>query len=198
MEVLSDTTWEPIRFYTPTLQAATLPSVVTLLENNSVRAVASTYASSLPLVHLNTAEPVTIREYLCGRYISLIRNQEPIRLRWMQRYRTNPREGAATWFLDDIRVRIWNGDCFVPMLVEDFSTSESRISTVDGIEYRVAAGAVADNVCEGASISGNGALYFNQIGTQNGGAFRRSFVIRIEEYRIGSCGTSNITFGECM
>lgn len=197
LEVLNDI-WEPIRFYSPTLTAAASPSVVTLLQNNSVRAEAATYISDLPIVHLNTTETetVTIREYLCGRYISLIRNQEPLRLRWMQRYRTNPAAGAATWSLDDIRIRIWNGDCFAPVLVEDFSSLTSTRSTTDGLEYGVAAGGIAENFCGGASISGNSALYLNRVGTESAGVFRRSFLIRIVGYRIGSCGSSNITLGE--
>lgn len=176
-----DTNWDPIRFYTPSLTPAVVGSLVTPLPNNSVRAQFDDYASALPLVVINTTEPVTVREYLCGRYVSLIRDGQEINLRWFQRYQTNPGREIATWFLDDIKIKLWNGNCFVPVLSENFNNIDSG---VDGITYNTAAGGVAPNFCP---ISANNALYFNLQPT-GGTIFRRSLIIRIgTSYEVGSC-----------
>ena len=167
---------------------------MTLLQNssNSVRANASGYISDIPLAHVNTTDTITVREYVCGRFISLLRNGQQVRLRWMQRYRTNAEDGsAATWFLDDIKIRVWNGDCFIPLVVKDFTT----IVNIDGIRYRIIGGSVTDNFCSGGQCTrGDSAVYFDQVGDVRAGAYRRSFLLAIEgRDRINSCGTS---FGE--
>ena len=195
-----DVTWNPIRFYTPSLVAATKPSLVTLLPNNSVRANASSYISAIPLAQVNTTDTVTVREYACGSFVSQIRNGEEVRLRWMQRYRTNADDRlAATWFLDDIRVRVWNGDCFVPLFAKEFATIDSLITDdIDGLRYRTLGGNIAEDLCQGEGARGNFALYFNQASELRTGAFRRSFLLVLEDNRnrINTCGTSNITYGE--
>ena len=192
--------WSPIRFYSPSLVAASEPILVTLLPNNSVRANASSYISAIPLTHVNTTDTVTVREYACGRFISLIRSGQEVRLRWMQRYLTNAADGsAATWFLDDIRVRVWNGDCFVPLFVRDFTINSPPSATSNGTRYRTLGGSITENFCEGDSTRGNSALHFNQVGDLRTGAFRRSFILAIEAgYRIESCETSSITYGEYL
>ena len=167
---------------------------MTLLSNNSVRANASGYMSEIPLAHVNTTDTITVREYACGRFISLLRNGQLVRLRWMQRYLTNAEDGlAATWFLDDIHIRAWNGDCFVPLFVEDFATADSPpTSTIDGTSYRILGGHITENSCEEDCASGNSALYFNQAGALRTGAYRRSFLLLIHgSDRINSCGTTS-------
>ena len=168
---------------------------MTLLPNNSVRANSSGYMSTMPLAHVETTDTITVREYACGRFISLLRNGQQVRLRWMQRYLTNAEDGlAATWFLDDIKIRAWNGDCFVPLFVEDFATAASP--PIDGTSYRIHGGGITENSCEGDCASGNSSLYFNQVGALRRGAYRRSLILLIESSDgINSCGT---TSGECL
>lgn len=162
-------------------------SLVTLLPNNSVIGVAERYSSALPLVVINTTETVTIREYLCGEYVSLIRDRQEINLRWMQRYETNSGAGIATWYLDDVRIRLWDSSCFVSVLSEDFDNIDSDVG---GITYTIAAGRVALNFCAGPSISGGNALYFDQLPTGET-VFRRSIIVRIRSgYELGPCAST--------
>jgi hypothetical protein len=189
--------WRPVRFYTPSLTVPAGRSIVTPLHNGSVLAEARTYNSTQPLLHINTTETVTIREYLCGRYISLIRDGTDLQFRWMQRYRTNAVDNVATWYLDDIRIRVWTGECFVPVLVENFDTPDSTMNTADpGISYRSAAANITRNTCaQDSSSGGSNALWFNERNPTTG-AFRRLLIIRIEGFSLGSCTASNATISE--
>jgi len=180
--------WEPIRFYTPSL-VTPVDSLVTRLQNGSALAQADTFNSALPLLLLNrTSETVTIREYLCGRYVSMIRANEEIRLRWMQRYKTNPMADVATWYLDDIRIRVWNRQCFTQVLSENFTAHPGTMSGVNGIEYRLRDESISENRCNGG-VSEGSALYFNRLSGQD--VFRRSLIIIIQPaYELGECETT--------
>ncbi len=185
-------TWFPIRFYTPTLTPElnmTNPRVQLEPGGNSVLAEAASYNSSLPLVHLNdsvgVAGGVVIREYLCQDYVNLIRNGERFRLRWMQRYLSNPRADVATWSLDNIRIRVWNGSCFQTLLSEDFDSPNMILP--QGISVLVMRGSVVNPPCSTDSVA-----YFN-------GEFdppkdiRRSLLMTLDGYSLGSCSNPPAT-----
>lgn len=194
---MEDENWEPLRFLTP---STTLPnnSLVRLLPNNTVEADAKLYTSSLPLVHLNsTTEPVMVREYLCGRYVSRILNGQPIRFRWLQRYRTNPGAGIATWYLDDIRIRLWKGGCLRRILTEDFNAGSLQ-SRIPGIRFGINSGRISQSPsCNEPQVSGDSGsvLYFKD---QPFGEviFRRSLVIVLSTQNVGSCDDIEDISGE--
>lgn len=185
---VDDEDWSPIRFYTPSLVAPLGPDpLVQLLKNgSSVSAGTIAYTSSLPLLLLNDSETVTVREYLCEDYVSLLKRQG-LRLRWMQRYRSDRNVDVATWYLDDINVRLWNGDCFLSVLSEDFSGGVSN-------DFRVQRGIVVEDPCgdEGE------VLYFNGLRTTSNSVInRRSLVISMFNTS-GSCGEVSDPGGECV
>ena len=197
--------WAPVRFYTPTLtpappQEGEVTRVVLEEGGRSVHAEAASYSSSLPLIHLNSsegvAEGVVIREYLCQEYVDMIRNGTRFRLRWMQRYLTNPQADVATWSLDNIRIRVWNGSCFLPLLSEDFNSVD--ITPPDGIRVAPMRGGVANPPCN--SSTNDSVLYFNgdfQVDLD----IRRSLLITLDGYSLGnscsnperSCTDSKLT-----
>lgn len=151
-------------------------------EADSVR-----YTSSLPLYFLNSTEPVIIRENLCGEYSAAIRNGNRVTLRWMQRYTSSPN---ATWYLDDIKIRVWDGACFRVLLRQDFEglSSEGELSTN---VYRNAQGSIAQRDC------GNGAsseLYFH--GFDSADIQRRSLVVVIPSH-INESACEDLTTYTC-
>ena len=180
--------WSPIRFYTPSLtpappQEGEVSRVVLEEGGRSVHAEAASYNSSLPLVHLNSsvgvAEGVVIREYLCQEYVDMIRNGTRFRLRWMQRYLTNPQADVATWSLDNIRIRLWDGSCFLPLLSEDFNSAD--ITQPDGIRLVIMRGTVTNPQCSDDSV-----VLFND-GFPGTTEYRRSLLITLLNYTLGSC-----------
>ena len=198
--------WEPVRFYTASLRPVPVPTppttssseggdgvLVRLFPNNSVQAFADAYDSFLPLVHLNSSRRVVLREYLCGKFVSALRDQgRRVRFRWMQRYTTNPGVDIATWFLDEVNVRVWTDGCFVSVLNESFSNDSSLEGPGGGISYNVLANSmrVVENSCnnsdDGDDSEGGTALYFNQIRDGMNTVFRRSLVIRFNSVTLGS------------
>lgn len=96
--------WEPFLFITPSTEVPS-NSLVRPLSNDRVEADAMRYTSSLPLLVIDPTEPVVVRRFLCRQFVSRLKDNRPLRLRWMQRYRTNPVAGIATWSLDDISIR---------------------------------------------------------------------------------------------
>ena len=163
--------WAPVRFYTPTLVPASgSDPLVHLLENGSVSAETIGYISALPLTLINASEVVTVREYLCGDYVALLKNQE-LRLRWMQRYKSNRNINVATWYLDNINVRLWNGECFLTVLSEDFS------GELDD-NFRIQRGTVTDVPCR--EEEEEGVLYFTGVRTMEESIVnRRSLVLNL-------------------
>ena len=117
--------WEPIRFYTPTLNQSE-PSLVHLLdpEASVVLALALNGNSTFPVHYINASNgPVRIKEYLCG----LDYAHDTVRLRWMQRYFEPSVENVSTWWLDDIRVSRWSGSQLETIMEADFN-NDTNIS----------------------------------------------------------------------
>lgn len=165
--------WESIRFYTPSLSLPPTESLVRLEEGNtSVMAVAFEYNSSLPLILVNnTSEAVTIREYLCGGFIPYAKEPgKKLRIRWMQRYLSNSSANFATWALDDIRIRIWNGTCFTLAVDEGFSDA-----IPSGFQEK--AGVVRTLPCE---ESEERVLYFRRDANETSDIPRRSLIVSLE------------------
>ena len=184
--------WSPIRFYTQNVNP--VPSDVTNLvrlqpDNVSVEANATDYTSTLPLLLLDTIEVVTVREYLCGNYADLLTSGETLRLRWMQRFGTSPLEDIATWFLDDIKIRYWRGDCFVPIINDDFENENRTVPEQVGITHNLFSTAIEDEPeCNGQTNGGNSVLNFQaRAVTIIEGTYRRALVLRIRGPEIGGC-----------
>ncbi len=191
-----DGNWAPIRFYTPTLtpappQEGKATRVQLEPGGTSVLAVAGSYNSSLPLIHLNdsrgVARGVVIREYLCGsNAVNLISNSQSFRLRWMQRYLTNPQADVATWSLDNIRIRLWNKTCFRSWLSEDFNSP--NITTPTGLDKLLMRGKVTRPSCMNDSVA-----YFNQ-GFQANMDIRRSLLLTVDSVMLGACENLDTTY----
>lgn len=193
--------WSPVRFYTKNVIPVpddAINLVRLQSDNASVEANATDYTSTLPLLLLDTTEVVTVREYLCGNYASLLTRGETLRLRWMQRYGNNPLEGIATWYLDDIKIRYWRGDCFVPIIVEEFENEDGTILGQVGIGHSVFAAAIeAEPECDELSVDeDNSVLHFHERPVRIvQGTYRRALVIRIRGPEIGECEATDDNAG---
>ena len=101
-------TFQPIRFYAAgTQNRSDSPVTLTTAVSNQVSAEALNYASIFPLEVVNSSEPVTFREYICGESFQT----EGVDIRWMQRYSGDSESDVATWSLEDITISIWDGQC---------------------------------------------------------------------------------------
>ena len=153
--------WLPIRYYASNLQEFSI-STVHLLPNKSVHVTAETYNATFPLSLINSTETVTIKEYVCDHGI-LNNNRDSasdIRLRWIQRSGFKVAQNEATWYLDDINVRRWNGECFVRVLSNNFSVLSLpfRVQVVAGnITNRPSCGEINED------DESNDVVYFNLV-----------------------------------
>ena len=180
--------WDPIRFYTPSTPLLQPPGPESLVRSEcngtSVSADAVLYTSSLPLFSLNSTEPVIIREYLCGEYAKAILNDSRVQFRWMQRYTTNIAPDVATWSLDDIKIRVWDGSCFKLMLSQDFDGYRffgADILDLSMTTYRIALGSLEPRECA------NGTLDFRLVESEEQTVQRRSLVLTVPANDAEAC-----------
>ena len=149
----SSNIWFPIRYYTPSrVVPSTYLSLVVLNSSNiTVRAQASIYNSTFPLLHVNSNQTLLIREYICGplvqNFTELIQLRcAQVQLRLMQRFgRRANSDDEATWFLNDINTRFWNGENFLPVLHQNFSRipdDDIRLGNVTSDPYGLEIGEV--------------------------------------------------------
>ena len=165
--------WFPVRYYTPSLEEPEYSSSVQVdSTGTSVVAQALAYSSSFPLLLVNSSNPVVVREYICGRYVEKYTEDVELELRWMQRFRVPAEDNDATWMIDDIKIRIWNGTCFLDLLDEDFSTSYSDIND----KYSLRAADVREPSC-GSPGSGS-ALYMSNASPEGSPTTRRSIIFK--------------------
>ena len=114
--------WEPIRFYSPTLNEGE-QSLVHFDDPGSgtVHAQAFGDNSTFPFHFVNASEgPVKIKEYLCGEEFA----NETVRFRWMQRHWPPSEENGSTWWLDDIKISRWDGAMLSTIVENDFSEEQ--------------------------------------------------------------------------
>lgn len=117
-------------------------------------------------------EENTIREYICGSYISF---QGDIVLIWTQ---DNSTENH--WYLDDINIRHWDGECFRTMISEDFSGS---------VMHNYTGGSVSTVPCE-ENAGNNQVLYFNGSSSET-----RSLLLALElPSTVGCEDSSAVTY----
>ena len=183
--------WEPIRFYSPTLDVNE-PSLVHFDDaaQRSVHAQAFAANNTFPLHFINASEgPVGIREYLCGEEYA----NETVRFRWMQRYVPPSMENVSTWWLDDVRISRWDSSVLSTILENNFSNDNldryklkyASITTVTNSLslslslslssnyeiFSILAGVIEPPLCS----SSDSALYFRNESTRS--IPRRSLVI---------------------
>ena len=110
--------WEPIRFYTPTLDVVD-PTVVYLMPDQIVFAEAFRLNSTFPYHYVNATPgyELRVKEYLCGEEFL----GDGVRLRWMQRYVGPSANDTATWWLDDIRISRWDGVQLTTIMENNFT-----------------------------------------------------------------------------
>jgi hypothetical protein len=180
MEAHDGDNWQPVRFITPSTEMSNR-SLVRLLDDETVEAEAKLYTSSLPLLTVDPIKTVTLREYLCGRYAARLLNNEQIRLRWMQRYLTNPSARNATWYLDDIKINLWQNGCLKQVLVQDFNR---ELRNGNGINYGLFVGKVSPPSCNESQLSGDEEESVLNFEAHPFGdlRFRRSLVISIRNF----------------
>ncbi len=122
-DTTTDRRWQPIKFYTTTVNEHENGTVFLNADGKSVTASAERYDSTLPLQIVNSSQLIRVSEFLCGFNYS----SSDIRLRWMQRYTSvTPQLGIATWSLDNITVTIWNGSCKWTSFKETFENESNR------------------------------------------------------------------------
>lgn len=177
--------WQPIRYYAlssiienDVINTIT-HSLVHLNEDGTASAQAANYTSNLPVHLLNSSDTVTVREYLCGSYIELLRDDPDarIRIRWMQRFRAESMADKATWALDDVKIKLWNGSYFVRLLDENF---DNHSSVTNNREYVLNAVTVREPQCGEIRPGAGKALYFsNNTDNRAIATSRRSIVINL-------------------
>ena len=172
--------WLPLRYYTHNLvDPSNYKSFVELdSSNNSVLAKSLHYESHLPLLLVNSPESVLIQECICGHFAQNFTDNMQLELRWMQRFGSSSIDNYASWILDDIKVRIWNGTCILQLLSEDFSRNMMMIAG----SYQLSSAKVRRPLC---GSSGNGSALEFSIGVSNRST-RRSINIQLT-YTNGSC-----------
>ena len=129
--------WEPIRFYSPTLEVNESSSLVHFDDPSleSVHAQAFEVNSSFLLHVINASEgPVRIREYLCGEEYAI----ETVRFRWMQRYLPPSVENVSTWWLDDVKISRWDGSQLTTIMELNFSNVNLSRYISNNSTYRIA------------------------------------------------------------
>ena len=115
--------WQPIRFYTPTLNTSNVSTVSFLDENITVEAKALTYSSVFPLEKVKSNQILTIREYICDE--QFWNTTVTVDIRWMQRYSKKSVANISTWSLDDMRIVLWNGECRQEVFTNTFDNNTS-------------------------------------------------------------------------
>lgn len=113
--------WEPIRFYTPTLNVSN-GSLIDLLDTEGCFVLAKTLDGdyTFPVQYTNAAAGrVQIKEYLCGNEYA----HDMVRLRWIQTYSQPIQENMSTWWLDDVRVSRWDGSQLTTVMESNFSNT---------------------------------------------------------------------------
>ena len=143
----------------------------------SVRVLEDLYTTSLPLkvVSSGISDFIPIREYICGDVDQNLTENMQLELRWLQRFgrRANV-EREATWYLDDINIRIWNGTSFLQVLSEDFNSNQLML-----IEpYTVQLAVITMQQC-GLGLSSDRFIEFLGGHMMSGGITRRSINILI-------------------
>lgn len=109
--------WQPIRYYTPSLLQTPGSAVVLNDDNTSVTAQFIYYRGILPLQVVRVNEPVLYKEYIK-------RSLTEFKLRWSQLYTSvNVQQDRASWLIDNITVIQWNGLCTKTLLFENFENS---------------------------------------------------------------------------
>ena len=175
----SSTTWFPIRYYTETLVVPSEYESLVELDSSmtSVRAQEDLYNTSLPLMVVSTDiyKFLTIQEYICGDVVQNLTDDMQLELRWVQRYGRRAKvEAEATWFLDDINIRIWNGTSFLQVLSEDFNSDQLMLNEL----YTVQSAVIRMWRC-GVGTPGNSFIEFRGGHIMSGGITRRSINILI-------------------
>ena len=128
----SSSTWFSIRYYTPKLDVPSEYESLVELDSSmtSVRVLEDLYNTSLPLMNVSSgiADFIPIREYICGQIVQNLTEDKQLELRWVQRFgKKAMQEKDATWILDDINIRIWNGTSVFQVLSEDFNRDQQTL-----------------------------------------------------------------------
>ncbi len=116
LEIQSETkSWQPIRFYTPSL-VETNTSIVRRTKSGMVVAQALRYSSNFSLELVEGNKSIHIREFICDPSFTV----GNVSVRWMQRFMADSQYGRSTWSLDDITLTVWNGRCRHEVLSNTF------------------------------------------------------------------------------
>ena len=168
----SSGSWWPIRFYTSTT-STTSSSLVTLLPNNHVRAVAKNYASDFPLYANSNTGPFTVTEYFCGG----VHFTSDTVFRWLQRYRGVARNNWDTWSLSNVSISYWNNHewCTVPVQQSDFAVVGNSSTAMCEDENR-----------------GNNAIFINEATTAPDGIPRRRVIMR-PNWNAATCSNRTVS-----
>lgn len=178
--------WRQLLFITPSIKEPN-NSIVRLLPNDTVEADALLYTATLPLFVVTSTEPVLIRSFLCNEYLTRFKNNQPLRLRWMQRYTTESGAGGATWSLDDIKIRFWQGTCLKKIHYQDFNNLSFQ-KRIPGVLYQFISGAF----CPSESKLCFDKLPFGDL------LFRRSLIMVLRNQDSLTCENVEDMHGKCI
>lgn len=168
----SEEFWQPIRFYTSTT-TTTSTSLVTLLPNNRVNAVAKNYESEFPLYINNSTEPFKVTEYLCAsKYFT-----SNLEFRWLQRYKGATGDDRDPWFLSNVSIGYWNN--------REWCTVQVQQSDFDIV------GGSSTPMCEDGN-EGENTIFFSE-GTLAPDLIPRRRVIMTPNWNTATCSIRNVS-----
>jgi hypothetical protein len=141
--------WEPVRFYTSTLESRD-NSLITGLPGGTH--VADENNSNFPVLVTQVTEPFTVSEYFCGTEYYTAGTE----YRWLQRYNSSAVEGQETWSLGDVSITYNEGGLHCSALLTKYHFRDGNGSNLDSSVWTPLA-------CEQQGSSQPGTLYFNRI-----------------------------------
>ena len=141
--------WEPVRFYTTTLESRD-NSLITGLPGGTH--VADENSSHFPVLVTQVTEPFTVSEYFCGTEYYTAGTE----YRWLQRYNSSAIEGQETWSLGDVSITYDEGGLHCSALLTKYHFREGNGSNLDSSIWTPLA-------CEQQGSSQPGTLYFSRI-----------------------------------
>ncbi|CAI8010534.1 Adhesion G protein-coupled receptor L3 [Geodia barretti] len=171
--------WEPVRFYTATLESRD-NSLITGLPGGT--RVADENNSHFPVLITQVTEPFTVSEYFCGTEYYTAGTE----YRWLQRYNSSAIEGQETWSLGDVSITYDEGGLHCSALLTKYHFREGNGSNLDGSIWTPLA-------CEQQGSSQPGTLYFSRILEVDG--FSQRGVLLTPTWWNSNC--SSRTFAGC-
>ena len=120
--------WEPVRFYTATLESRN-NSLIRVLSGGTH--VADENNLHFPLLVIQGTGPLTVSEYLCGTEYYTAGTE----YRWLQQYNNSATDGEDTWSLGEVSVTYNEGGRHCSALLTKYHFRNGNGSSLDNFSW---------------------------------------------------------------